>query len=67
MARGDFLVRAETFRSPSFDPVGLEFKGRLSCDTILPILIAAGVRRRFGLTTALAAPMSLVWNGPVKQ
>lgn len=33
---------------------------------ILPILISAGVRRRFGLTTALAAPMSLPWNGPVK-
>lgn len=33
---------------------------------ILAILIAAGVRWHFGLTTALAEPVLLPWNRPVK-
>jgi hypothetical protein len=72
VTRADLLQgERRVFLSLSIDPIGdREFRGRLSCDALshswLAILIAAGVRRCFGLTTALAAPALLPWNRLVK-
>lgn len=60
------------FLSLNIDPVGeCEFKGRPSCDALghgytRNSDCGGCVRWRFGLAIALAEPVLLPWNGPVK-